>query len=71
MTLRQQDLDEETQHWRDYQRQQADAARRAGIWDHAEDRSPARTWPQVLGALAYSAVAGVLVFVILAFGFFG
>ena len=69
MTTRPQDLRDESDHWRDYQRQQADAARRTVAWDHADERAPERTWPALLGAIAYTAVAALLAVVIVAFGF--
>jgi hypothetical protein len=69
MTLRRDDIEAEAEHWLDYQRQQEDAARCACAWDHAEDRAPARTWLQLLAALAYTAVAALCAVVIIAAGF--
>jgi len=67
MTNRRQDLDEESAHWIQYQQQQEDAARRCGAWDHADEAT--RTWPELIAAIAYTALAVVLVLVIIGWGY--
>ena len=70
MTTRPQDLEEEAQHWREYDRQQREAAARmAGAWDHADEQSPLSTAREIAAGIVYGITAICLVAVILAFGF--
>ena len=67
MLTRKQDAADEAAHWREYQRQQEEAARRCGAWDHADEAT--RTWPELLAAAAYTAVAVLFVVAIVAWGY--
>lgn len=69
MTMRRQDIDEEADHWRQYERQQQEAAARiAGTWDHAGEAPPA-TWRALLAAIAYAAAAVSATLLIVGYGF--
>ena len=69
MTTRPQDLQDEADHWLDYQRQQAEAARRCGVWDHASEQSPLAAARDIAAGLVYAIAAVCTVIVILGFGF--
>jgi hypothetical protein len=70
MTTRPQDIEEEAQHWREYDRQQREAAARtAGAWDHADEPFTLRSAREIAASIVYAITAIGLVVVILAFGF--
>ena len=70
MTTRPQDIEEEAAHWREYDRQQREAAARtACAWDHAEEQSPLRAAREIAAGIVYAITAICTVVVILAFGF--
>lgn len=63
-------LADEADHWREYDRQQREAAARlACAWDHHGEQSPLAAAREIAAGIVYAITAICLVTVILAFGF--